>query len=60
MSDASDARTQGNPFDAESDTWARDMVRGLPPIPYDECLKISVYRRVFPGLPWSLKKDPEA
>ncbi|TGB13291.1 hypothetical protein [Streptomyces sp. MZ04] len=45
---------------AEADTWARDMVRGLPPIPYDDVLKIGVYRSTFPWMPWSLKRDPVA
>jgi hypothetical protein len=49
-----------NTPDTELDTWAADMVRGLPPIPYDEFLKISVYRAVFPWLPWSLRKAPAA
>lgn len=46
--------------DTELDTWAADMVRGLPPLTRDQVLTISVYRRVFPGMPWSLKHDPAA
>lgn len=40
--------------------WARDMVKGLPPMTRHQILSVSVYRRAFPGLPWSLEHDPAA
>lgn len=46
--------------ESEPDTWAHEMVRDLPPLTRDQVLTISVYRRVFPGMPWSLKRDPAA
>ncbi|WP_167829040.1 hypothetical protein [Streptomyces sp. MZ04] len=59
MTDFSDVAMDGNSPDS-GDQWGREMAKDLPPLTRDQILTISVYRRVFPWMPWSLKRDPAA